>query len=379
MRYTIRSLEECLSDRSPPAVRSRLHHAFSEPPGTVALPELTLGRFFLERMRVRELPGNASWRNESYESFASPLFVIKDAVLHSSAGILAIGDTVLEETLIHTSPDRHGYDINGRSIDLHEHVRGALPGRHASLLTGSSGNYFHTLIDCIARLAVVTDSNMSHVGTLLLPQAAPQAGQLLRLTAPVWQGAAEVCDSHTLEVDDLVLPWTVHGQSSYHPCIKPLFSVMADKAGLPAPETPKLIYVSRRLAANRRLSNEADLIAALMKIGFTAVRLETLNLETQILLFRGADMIVAPHGAGLSNIVFAAPTVVVLELLMDSYVNWCFRHLAAVLGLRYDCVIGRAHGPWSDLSPAVHGDQWTVSVPHVIAAAQRMMPSAVTV
>ena len=181
----------------------------------------------------------------------------------------------------------------------------------------------------------------------------------------------EIGDDDVVEVERLILPWTVHGQSTYHPCIKPFFAEMADTVEAASPSTPRRLYVARTRAQNRRLSNEAELIEALARVGFASVTLETLSLAEQIRLVRGADIIVAPHGAGLANIVFASPGAVVVELLMDSYVNWCFRHLAAVLGLRYDCVIGRARRPWG-ASGSVHGDAWIVSVPHVVACVHTM-------
>ncbi|WP_084490540.1 glycosyltransferase 61 family protein [Asaia astilbis] len=39
--------------------------------------------------------------------------------------------------------------------------------------------------------------------------------------------------------------------------------------------------------------------------GFQKIYLETLDLETQIALFRQAECILAPHGAGLANLAFS--------------------------------------------------------------------------
>ena len=185
MRFTIRSLEHCLSDDASVEVRSRIHHAHSEPPCRITLPPLTLGSTFLERMAVRELPGGADWRQPSYEAFASPLFVVNDAVLHSSAGILVIGDTVVEETLAHTSEAKNGYKIDGSSIGLHGRGSKRLSGPNASLLTGSGGNYFHTVIDSVARLAITKDAGVPPFRSLLLPKDAPQARKLLDWPRPI--------------------------------------------------------------------------------------------------------------------------------------------------------------------------------------------------
>ncbi len=372
MNFSVEKLEDCLSGKAGQSLKGRIDHVFSEPPGKVRLPALTIGAFFLERLPIRELPARASWRDKDYECFATPLFVIREAVVHSSAGIVAMDGTVIEETLIHTSEDANGYERRGRSIRLHGSNQRSLRGRHTSLLSGGTESYFHSLIDSVARLAVVRDSAVGPVESLLVPKEALNATQLLNMAGCQQGRMTEIGRSETLLVEELVLPWTVHGQSSYHPCIKPFFATMSDGAGPAASDMPRRVYISRMLAENRRLVNEAELIEALTNIGFSVVTLEALDLAAQIQLFRGADVIVAPHGAGLANLVFARRQTVILEILMDSYVNWCFRHLAAMLGLKYDCVIGRTLGPWSELSPAAHGDQWVVSTPHVVAAAEQL-------
>ena len=103
------------------------------------------------------------------------------------------------------------------------------------------------------------------------------------------------------------------------------------------------------------------MIATLARLGFVPVRLEAMSLDAQIALFAGADAIVAPHGAGLANLVYARPQTVIVELHMDTWINWCFRHIAAVGALRYDAVIGRAE-------PAPGTRIWSVPLLHLAAA-----------
>ena len=136
---------------------------------------------------------------------------------------------------------------------------------------------------------------------------------------------------------------------------------------------PNRLYIDRRGTRLRRLGNEDELAAALARMGFVAVRPETMSFADQVRLFRGADMIVAPHGAALTNLGFCRPGTQVIELLMDAYCNWCFRHLAGLMRLRYDCVLGRARPPWRELDLAFHLTPWEISVTHVIAAVAQTM------
>jgi len=58
-------------------------------------------------------------------------------------------------------------------------------------------------------------------------------------------------------------------------------------------------------------------------------------LKSQLELFRKATTIVAPHGAGLSNIYISRPGTGVLEFLVMNGVGLCYMIAAAKLGLRY--------------------------------------------
>jgi capsular polysaccharide biosynthesis protein len=136
---------------------------------------------------------------------------------------------------------------------------------------------------------------------------------------------------------------------------------------------PKRFYIDRREAGARKVTNEDEVISALAMLGVVPIALERLSIKAQVGLFRDAELIIAPHGAGLANLIWSRPACSVLELLMDAYVNWGFRHLAAMKGLNYDCILGRGEKPWLDLSGGVHFMRWEVSVPHLSAAAAALL------
>src|SRR5690606_29148055 len=69
------------------------------------------------------------------------------------------------------------------------------------------------------------------------------------------------------------------------------------------------IYVSRTLARQRRVQNEDELVSLLERYGFAKYIPEQMPFEDQVRLFRDAKAVVAPHGAGLANLVFARPGV----------------------------------------------------------------------
>lgn len=105
------------------------------------------------------------------------------------------------------------------------------------------------------------------------------------------------------------------------------------------------IYLTRERARRRRVVNEAELWAGLEARGFVKVALEELGWAEQIAVCREARVVVAPHGAGLANLVFCAPGTRVAELAGRSYFNPVFWRLAALGGLDYRAVVAPGEGP----------------------------------
>jgi capsular polysaccharide biosynthesis protein len=102
------------------------------------------------------------------------------------------------------------------------------------------------------------------------------------------------------------------------------------------PEGPsKRIYITRRLATKRRVLNEEELIPVLLNHGFEIVEAESLTFDEQVRLFSSAEMVVAPHGAGLANLLWVPAGCKVFEILDRDYVNDHFYNLSSVIGLNY--------------------------------------------
>jgi capsular polysaccharide biosynthesis protein len=97
------------------------------------------------------------------------------------------------------------------------------------------------------------------------------------------------------------------------------------------------IYIVRK--GSRRLVNQDELLDRLRRHGFRPVALEELSFEEQIRLFHDAEAIVATHGAGLTNLLFATNALVV-EIFPTVSVFPHFLLLAASLDHQYRYVLG---------------------------------------
>ena len=112
------------------------------------------------------------------------------------------------------------------------------------------------------------------------------------------------------------------------------YAQLRESAVISLSESRKL-YVARTDAPGRPLRNEAALIDALGQRGFEIVTPGSLSFTEQIRLFRNAAVVVGPHGAGMTNIVFCDPGAIVYELVPAHYTNACFCNLAHICGLHY--------------------------------------------
>jgi hypothetical protein len=96
-------------------------------------------------------------------------------------------------------------------------------------------------------------------------------------------------------------------------------------------------YISREDSAIRRVKNESEVLGYLEKHGFRKLVLDGKSVTEQAKLFACAEWIVAPHGAGLTNILFCASGTKVLEFYPEGYSCLTYFSMSDVKGLLYGC------------------------------------------
>ena len=129
----------------------------------------------------------------------------------------------------------------------------------------------------------------------------------------------------------------------------------------PAPARPeRRLYVAR--AHRRRVRNEAAAREVLRHFGFEVVEDRPRTVEEQVRLFQEASVVVGPHGAGLTNIIWCEPGAQVLEMFHHRFAPPYFCYLSALLGHSYQYIVDgppprrrRARSHDSDqISPPIH-------------------------
>jgi Glycosyltransferase 61 len=177
-------------------------------------------------------------------------------------------------------------------------------------------NYYHLLIDCLPRILLSLDVDPRARILVTEFQAARLRrvpGELLLQIADIFsfKENLEVIQGDLLHLERAIVP-TLPVRF-----IGPTLRIFQNVAGQVRTDTHRRVYVSRRLASARRVLNEEQVVETVRSFGFETVCLEELPLLEQIRLFREAEAVIGPHGAGLANIVFSQPGTNLVEFLHD--------------------------------------------------------------
>ncbi|MGL6210510.1 MAG: glycosyltransferase family 61 protein [Paracoccaceae bacterium] len=106
-------------------------------------------------------------------------------------------------------------------------------------------------------------------------------------------------------------------------------------AGTTPPAKPyRRLFVTRRNAGRRKMLNEEAVIALLTPLGFEVVAFEDHSIPDTARMIAEATHLIAPHGAGLANLVFASPGLRVLELF-NAHLSPEYGRICSQLGLEH--------------------------------------------
>ncbi|MEM9449262.1 MAG: tetratricopeptide repeat protein [Cyanobacteria bacterium P01_E01_bin.6] len=179
--------------------------------------------------------------------------------------------------------------------------------------------------------------------------------QAEQLIVPSFPGHFDWVPPNTLQfLRDTFLPLTTDEPSAFKPVNAPE-SGQLNYPGFksaPAEESknlsfssdtlyPERLYISRAHARYRHVINEADVMNQLQPLGFIPVVLESLSVQQQVALFAHARIIVAPHGAGLTNLAFCQPGAQVVELVSPHYMRTDYWIISHHLRLRHYVIRGK--------------------------------------
>lgn len=214
-----------------------------------------------------------------------------------------------------------------------------LKGWYATLAWPEAQFFFHWMVESLPRMAVLGDRVRALDGVFLPgPIQRFQVAALEALGVPESKIIPLDAQSH-YGPEHLFVP---HAYAMYNP---PRWMHRWYKASFLGNAAPpgdgRLLYISRADAPARRVANESEVEALLRPLGFESLTLGGRDFAEQAQLFHAARVIVAPHGAGLANLVFCRPGTVVIEALPPGWMAPCFMTLALSAECRYRYLVAQ--------------------------------------
>ncbi|MGM0439839.1 MAG: glycosyltransferase family 61 protein [Chlamydiota bacterium] len=226
----------------------------------------------------------------------------------------------------------------------------------ASLTGSRQSNYFHWLFDVLPRLHLLNQSGLHydkiyidnntklHRDTLQI--LGYREDQLIPATSEKYVSAAMmVVPSFLFFPRDDVPAWVCRFLRENF-----LFHLRRVRNKIKTPPFQK-IYVSRQDADSRQISNESALIAFLEKYNFKVITLEGMSFMEQVKLFNEVEVVVAPHGAALANVVFCHPDTKIVEIFNPHYIYGLFWDICQAVGLDYYYTLGHDRRSLDSLKP----------------------------
>lgn len=302
------------------------------------------------------------------------LINFEECLVESDYWIVFVGNQMLSWETMQRRIRNHRW-VAGRttpdeSTFLVELPKDRMPLEGPHVLLGGDDNYCHWLLRVLTRLWLLNGRrDLKSLPFLMTDEIRTYQSETLKRLEIDEAQCVRLPRNQLFECRDLWLPVCLRDRAEFDPACRWLRGKLL--GGREPPSGRRRLYISRRDAQWRRLTNEDELLAALEPLGFEIVVPGDLRFDEQIKLFGEADIVIGAHGAGLTNILFAPATALVLEL-SDTFMKHMldFRHVARAVGQEYRCVVSDQILPPSQdgvpPSPSYKFHDFRIDVPVVL-------------
>lgn len=248
---------------------------------------------------------------------------------------------------------------DSRNRVLKEHARGSsvvvndvsrlrpeitLDGTVCFIDAPSSPIYYHWMMDVLPKMALIRKAgiDIGSIDFFIVRCTSEFQRQTLQHLGIPLERVIPPAPDQTTRADKLIVPYLKHdrGDRIYNGLglgmarWVPAWLSQTFVSGASKPSTSSRLYISRSQRGTRAPEDEARLIGALQQRGFDSVALEDLTVLQQADLMASASVVVAPHGAGLTNITFCKPGTMIVEIFGE-YVVPCYWALSTLANLNY--------------------------------------------
>ncbi|MEB3343440.1 tetratricopeptide repeat protein [Okeania sp.] len=213
-------------------------------------------------------------------------------------------------------------------------------------------NYYHWIFDVISRLELLFKGgiDLGYVDKFIVNSYQQRfQKEILTFLGIPQEKVIESYQNHHIIADKLVVPSLPLAAPSKWNCDFIRRELMPLKNQVKSTKYQERIYISRKDSDVRRLVNEDRVIEFLSTLGFQTVVLSSTSVAEQVSLFANAKVIVAVHGAALTNIVFCQSGTKIIELFGPDALRNCYYITANHCNLEHYYMIGESSRSRQDL------------------------------
>jgi hypothetical protein len=211
-----------------------------------------------------------------------------------------------------------------------------LSGEHLIFYNGNLQNYYHWMVEALVALYMLRKVRPGN-SKIVLPADLGGGSNLPYIESLKLLGFGDI--DLSFSADPIVqlehATWTMSSGDPIEDLPQHiLLEFQSFVASTLAPgDAHTRVYVERE--SLRAVENAAEVRDFLERAGFITVRLENLPILEQVRLFASAEFVVAPHGAGLANLLFTPPSARVIELTPNTQMRPFFWLISSRLGHEY--------------------------------------------
>ncbi|MDF2725929.1 MAG: hypothetical protein K0Q59_5607, partial [Paenibacillus sp.] len=215
-----------------------------------------------------------------------------------------------------------------------------------------SGMYYHWMFDVISRLDLLNRSGIRIDRYIVNGVRHAFQTETLTLLGIPHEKQIHCYDGFHLQAKNLIVPvaytkkWGPHYWQ-----LRYLRNELLLKRGLEPVAEFERIYISRSMAASRRVRNEDQVFEVLRPLGFKRIQLESYSVLQQALIFCSAKIVVSPHGSGLTNLAFCQKGTKVVELFAPGFPVYVFWLICNQLDLDYYHLFGEGERVTDTVNP----------------------------
>jgi hypothetical protein len=264
------------------------------------------------------------------------LFLLKDVYVSPASGMVWLSEGYILEESVGSL-----LRIMGWGGTLHEPL---LPIKklqdHHPIVACPPTGYFHWLFEIMPNILHIL-SRFPECKILLSTKSPKYLLDAIELLFGTKKYKTRIIFAQSpLRISNLIMPQIeVYSGFVHAKDIENLRTIFKGKVDTNGNIADNFLYISRKRSPKRKLSNEGDLENSLQNFGFKVIYAEELPFNEQVTSFSQAKIIIGPHGAGLSNMIWSNLPCEIFEIFAFNFFNDCYARLASTLGFGYDYIV----------------------------------------